>query len=95
MIRIYKMCAMFSESEISNDSSYYIELLYNFLEVTNMNQRYLKVLGLYIFSSAIGAMVTRMCDKDLFLKWFTQTTIGYGVFAYGLKVLTRAKNKEK
>ncbi|MCE5153843.1 hypothetical protein [Staphylococcus hyicus] len=60
-----------------------------------MNQRYLKVLGLYILSSAIGAMTTRMCNKDHVFKWFTQTIIGYGVFAYGLKVLTRAKNKEK
>ena len=57
-----------------------------------MNQRYLKVLGLYVLSTGTAALITRTCDHENFLKWFTQTTIGYGVFAYGLKVMKRAKS---
>ncbi|MCE4966192.1 hypothetical protein BU646_01650 [Staphylococcus chromogenes] len=58
-----------------------------------MNQRYMKVLGLYVLSTAIATVFTRICHHEHFLKWFTQTTIGYGVFAYGLKAMKRAKTK--
>ncbi|UXS68286.1 hypothetical protein MUA19_02305 [Staphylococcus chromogenes] len=53
----------------------------------------MKVLGLYVLSTAIATVVTRICHHEHFLKWFTQTTIGYGVFAYGLKAMKRAKTK--
>lgn len=72
---------------------YQCHLTFKVSEVKRMNQRYMKVLGLYVLSTAIATVVTRICHHEHFLKWFTQTTIGYGVFAYGLKAMKRAKTK--
>ena len=56
-----------------------------------MNQRYVKVLGLYVVSTAVPALLNKICKLDGLLKWTVQTGLGYGIFAYGLKVMTRRK----
>ncbi|MDO5375486.1 hypothetical protein ACEE08_09565 [Staphylococcus rostri] len=56
-----------------------------------MNQRYVKVLGLYVASTALPALLNKCCKSEGFLKWAVQTGLGYGIFAYGLKVMTRRK----
>lgn len=56
-----------------------------------MFQRYLKVFGVYLASSAISALVTGGFKSIRLGRWLTQTLIGYGIFAVGLKVMKRAK----
>ncbi|WP_436861541.1 hypothetical protein [Staphylococcus caeli] len=57
-----------------------------------MNKRYLKVLWLYSFSTLVPALLLN--EKSLSshtFKWFLRTCAGYGIFAYGLHVLTKFK----
>ncbi|UXR69402.1 hypothetical protein MUA26_09820 [Staphylococcus sp. IVB6246] len=56
-----------------------------------MNKRYVKVLGLYVASTAVPVLLNKVCKLDGLLKWTVQTGLGYGIFAYGLKVMTRRK----
>ncbi|QLK86756.1 hypothetical protein [Staphylococcus sp. 17KM0847] len=60
-----------------------------------MNKRYVKVLGLYVASTAVPAMLSKTCDLNGWVKWVVQTAAGYGIFAYGLKVMTRRKNNNQ
>ncbi|MCS4486138.1 hypothetical protein [Staphylococcus americanisciuri] len=56
-----------------------------------MNKRYVKVLGLYVLSTAVPMLLNKCCKLEGFLKWVVQTAVGYSVFAYGLKVMKRRK----
>ncbi|AKS66346.1 membrane protein [Staphylococcus schleiferi] len=57
-----------------------------------MNERYLKVLGLYFISAAIPALLDKVNSSNCFFKWFTKTVIGYGIFASGLKIMKKHKH---
>ncbi|MBI5974345.1 hypothetical protein [Staphylococcus canis] len=56
-----------------------------------MNKRYMKILVLYIISSGIAALSGRTLSQRGLCRWLIETTIGFGVFSYGLKVMKRAK----
>lgn len=58
-----------------------------------LNKRYVKVLGLYSVSTLVPALFLN--EKSLShttFKWFIRTLTGYGIFAYGLHVLSKYKN---
>lgn len=59
-----------------------------------MVERYLKVLALYIISTLIPTLLvnTQMISKKS-IKHIVRIGIGYGIFAFGLTVLTKIKNK--
>ncbi|WP_436864802.1 hypothetical protein [Staphylococcus saprophyticus] len=57
-----------------------------------MNKRYMKVLGLYSFSTLIPTVLLN--EKTLSshtFKWFLRTLAGYVIFAYGLHFLSKFK----
>ncbi|EKU46799.1 hypothetical protein [Staphylococcus massiliensis] len=56
-----------------------------------MNKRYLKVLGLYSLSTFVPALISEGFSKQLFKSFFLYTTLGYGIFAAGLKVMKQQK----
>lgn len=57
-----------------------------------LNKRYVKVLFLYSFSTLIPTLLlNEKCMSNHGFKWFTRTLAGYGIFAYGLKVLSKFK----
>jgi len=61
--------------------------------VSVLKKRYVKVLGLYSLSTLIPALLLN--EKSLSsstFKWFIRTLAGYGIFAYGLHVLSKCKN---
>ncbi len=57
-----------------------------------LNKRYLKVLGLYTIST-LGPvmMLNEKCLSSSTFKWLLRTLTGYGIFAYGLHILTKFK----
>ncbi|SDM81701.1 hypothetical protein [Sediminibacillus halophilus] len=55
-----------------------------------MNKRYIKVLGLYTLSTLIPAVI--FSEEESAANWAAKTAAGYGIFAYGLKVMTKRKN---
>ncbi|WP_436950977.1 hypothetical protein [Staphylococcus shinii] len=57
-----------------------------------MKKRYIKVLGLYSFSTFMPAIIaTEKLVPNQTLKWVVRTLAGYGIFAYGLHVLSKFK----
>ncbi|MDW8569213.1 hypothetical protein AABD40_04970 [Staphylococcus shinii] len=57
-----------------------------------MKKRYIKVLGLYSFSTFVPAIIaTEKLVPNKTLKWVVRTLAGYGIFAYGLHVLSKLK----
>ncbi|MEB6043900.1 hypothetical protein [Staphylococcus pseudoxylosus] len=57
-----------------------------------MKKRYIKVLGLYSFSTFIPAIIaTEKLVPNHTLKWVLRTLAGYGIFAYGLHILSKFK----
>ncbi len=57
-----------------------------------LNKRYLKVLGLYTISTLVPAMMlNEKCLSSSTFKWLLRTLTGYGIFAYGLHILTKFK----
>lgn len=57
-----------------------------------MNKRYQKVLVLYLISTFVPyALFSRKNDSTLTKTWLPSSLVGYGIFAYGLKVLTKTK----
>jgi len=57
-----------------------------------MKKRYIKVLGLYSFSTFVPATIaTEKLVPNQTLKWVVRTLAGYGIFAYGLHVLSKFK----
>ncbi|UQW82026.1 hypothetical protein [Staphylococcus edaphicus] len=57
-----------------------------------MKKRYIKVLGLYSFSTLIPTLLLneRRFGNHIF-KWLLRTLVGYGIFAYGLHFLSKFK----
>lgn len=57
-----------------------------------MKKRYIKVLGLYSLSTFIPAVIaTEKLLPNHTLKWVLRTLAGYGIFAYGLHILSKFK----
>ncbi|RIP37328.1 hypothetical protein BUZ14_01885 [Staphylococcus gallinarum] len=57
-----------------------------------MNKRYVKVLFLYSFSTLLPTLLlNEKCMTNHAFKWFVRTLTGYGIFAYGLKILSKFK----
>lgn len=57
-----------------------------------MKKRYIKVLGLYSISTFVPAIIaTEKLVHNQTLKWIVRTLAGYGIFAYGLHVLSKFK----
>ncbi|MDW8565786.1 hypothetical protein [Staphylococcus shinii] len=57
-----------------------------------MKKRYIKVLGLYSCSTFVPAIIaTEKLVPNQTLKWVVRTLAGYGIFAYGLHVLSKFK----
>lgn len=57
-----------------------------------MKKRYIKVLGLYSLSTFIPAVIaTEKLVANHTLKWVLRTLAAYGIFAYGLHVLSKFK----
>lgn len=57
-----------------------------------MNKRYQKVLVLYLISTLVPYILFNKNEEiSLIKKWLPSSIIGYGIFAYGLKVLTKMK----
>ncbi len=57
-----------------------------------LNKRYVKVLGLYTLSTLIPAVtINEKCINKRVSKWFIRTLMGYGIFAYGLRTLSKFK----
>ncbi|AVP36340.1 hypothetical protein [Staphylococcus felis] len=54
-----------------------------------MNKRYLKLLVLYVVSSGVSSIVGRFVSSNRFVKCLLETTVSFGVFSYGLKVMKR------
>ncbi|GGB09072.1 hypothetical protein ERX37_07195 [Macrococcus hajekii] len=59
-----------------------------------MNKRYQKVLALYSISTLIPTLLNRRSERSGFTQWIIKTVTGYGIFAAGLKEMTKAKNKK-
>ncbi|ULG72056.1 hypothetical protein [Macrococcus brunensis] len=55
-----------------------------------MLKRYQKVLLLYVFST----LVPQLFSRNSYKTWGASTAVGYGIFATGLKLMTRAKNRK-
>lgn len=50
-----------------------------------MKKRYLKVLGLYTFTTGISSIVINSnCVSNKMLRFILRTALGYGIFAYSL-----------
>lgn len=61
-----------------------------------MNKRYQKVLLLYLISTLVPyTLLNKNKDIQLTKSWLPSSLIGYGRFAYGLKVLTQLKKASK
>lgn len=59
-----------------------------------MNKRYQKVLLLYFISTLVPyTLLNKNKDIQLTKSWLPSSLIGYSIFAYGLKVMTRMKKK--
>ncbi|MBA1353911.1 hypothetical protein ACQ23P_07830 [Staphylococcus cohnii] len=60
-----------------------------------MNKRYIKVLSLYTISTLVPAMIlNEKCLSSSIFKWLLRTLTGYGIFAYGLHILTKFKKQQ-
>ncbi|MBF0842731.1 MULTISPECIES: hypothetical protein [Mammaliicoccus] len=61
-----------------------------------MNKRYQKVLLLYLISTLVPyTLLNKNKDIQLTKSWLPSSLIGYGIFAYGLKILTQLKKASK
>lgn len=60
-----------------------------------MNKRYMKVLVLYILSSAIAATVGKSLSLKRCTKWGVETAVGFAVFSCGLKWMKKAKTNRE
>lgn len=58
-----------------------------------MNKRYQKVLGLYALSTLVPALLHINSERKGFTQWMTKTAVGYGIFAAGLKQMTKRKQR--
>ncbi|WP_239750869.1 hypothetical protein [Mammaliicoccus sp. H-M34] len=57
-----------------------------------MNKRYQKVLVLYLISTLVPyILINKNKNISLTKRWLPSSLIGYGIFAYGLKALTKMK----
>ncbi|MGK9045529.1 hypothetical protein [Mammaliicoccus vitulinus] len=57
-----------------------------------MNKRYQKVLVLYLISTLVPyTLFNKNKDFTLTKSWLPSSLVGYGIFSYGLKVLTKMK----
>ncbi|BBK27399.1 hypothetical protein SAP2_05830 [Staphylococcus arlettae] len=57
-----------------------------------MYKRYLQVLGLYTLSTLIPNILCQPKNvKVNFKQWLMQNILGYGIFAYGLHILSKLK----
>jgi len=60
-----------------------------------LNKRYIKVLSLYTISTLVPAMIlNEKCLSSSIFKWLLRTLTGYGIFAYGLHILTKFKKQQ-
>ncbi|RIL79500.1 hypothetical protein BUY39_06890 [Staphylococcus cohnii] len=60
-----------------------------------MNKRYIKVLSLYTISTLVPVMIlNEKCLSSSIFKWLLRTLTGYGIFAYGLHILTKFKKQQ-
>lgn len=59
-----------------------------------MNKRYQKVLGLYALSTLVPTLLHRKSNRKNYTQWMTKTAMGYGIFAVGLKQMTKRKQRQ-
>lgn len=58
-----------------------------------MKKRYLKVLGLYTFTTGISSIVINSnCVSNKMLRFILRTALGYSIFAYSLHFLAQRKH---
>ena len=58
-----------------------------------MKKRYLKVLGLYTFTTGISSIVINSnCVSNKMLRFILRTALGYGIFTYSLHFLAQRKH---
>lgn len=61
-----------------------------------MNERYVKVVILYVLSTLVPSVLfSSKCVSNSFLKWFLRTAAGCGIFSAGLKFMVKRKNKKQ
>ncbi|EHJ07301.1 hypothetical protein [Staphylococcus simiae] len=61
-----------------------------------MLERYIKVLGLYIITTLLSAIIvpsSKVANKVV--KFVLRTMVGYSVFAYGLHFFSKLKSYKK
>ncbi|MGN5882870.1 hypothetical protein [Staphylococcus simulans] len=57
-----------------------------------MNERYVKVVILYVLSTLIpSAVFPSKCVSNSALRWFLRTVAGCGIFSAGLKWMVKRK----